>query len=96
MSDQKTLVVQITDNHGGALPEAGTDDFVTATEEKLAQVANLVKTSCSGMAQNLLEIPNAPAEVAMEFGVDVGGEVGIPFVTKGTLNANFKVSVVWK
>lgn len=87
--------VQVTQARGAVTPEANTDDFVGATEEKLKQVSELIREGCASVADNLFAIPNPPAEIGMEFGVDVGGEAGIPFVTKGTINANFKVSVTW-
>jgi len=38
----------------------------------------------------------APDEISVEFGVTLGGEAGIPLVTKGTASANFKISIKWK
>lgn len=90
------FLVQVTQTRGAVTPEANTEDFVEATEEKLRQVSELIREGCANVANNLFSIPNPPAEIGMEFGVDVGGEAGIPFVTKGTINANFKVSVTWK
>jgi Trypsin-co-occurring domain 1 len=37
----------------------------------------------------------APQKFSVEFGVEVGGEAGIPFVTKGTAKASFTVSLEW-
>lgn len=88
--------VQVNQARAAVTPEANTEDFVEATEEKLKQVSELIREGCANVAENLFSIPNPPAEIGMEFGVDVGGEAGIPFVTKGTINANFKVSVTWK
>jgi hypothetical protein len=31
----------------------------------------------------------------MEFGLQAGGETGVPFVTKGTAQANVKVTIEW-
>jgi hypothetical protein len=36
-----------------------------------------------------------PDKVTIEFGLQMGGEAGVPFVTKGTAQANVKVSVEW-
>jgi hypothetical protein len=98
MSTSKSLpkiFVQVTQARGAVTPEGNTEDFVEATEEKLREVSELIREGCAGVADNLFSIPNPPAEIGMEFGIDVGGEAGIPFVTKGTINANFKVSVNW-
>ncbi|MDJ0518468.1 MAG: CU044_2847 family protein [Trichodesmium sp. MO_231.B1] len=37
-------------------------------------------------------IPNVE-KVTLEFGIELGGEVGIPYVTKGTAKSNLKVTV---
>lgn len=36
-----------------------------------------------------------PSKVIMEFGLQAGGESGIPFVTKGSAQANVKVTIEW-
>ena len=36
-----------------------------------------------------------PDKVTLEFGLQIGGEAGVPLVTKGTAQANVKVSVEW-
>ena len=40
--------------------------------------------------------PARPEEVNVEFGLTLGGEAGVPFVTKGSVGASFKVSATWK
>jgi hypothetical protein len=37
----------------------------------------------------------APNELEIEFGVEMGGEMGIPLVTKGQASANFKITLKW-
>jgi Trypsin-co-occurring domain 1 len=37
-----------------------------------------------------------PGEVEIEFGVELGGELGIPLVTRAEAKANFKVTLKWK
>ncbi|MFE4107455.1 CU044_2847 family protein [Almyronema epifaneia] len=32
-------------------------------------------------------------KVTLEFGIEVGGEVGVPYVTKGTADCNLKITV---
>ena len=34
--------------------------------------------------------------MTLEFGLQLGGEAGVPFITKGTVQANVKVTVEWK
>jgi hypothetical protein len=37
-----------------------------------------------------------PNKVTLEFGLQLGGEAGVPFVTKGTAEANVKVTIEWE
>lgn len=90
------VYVQIAPVTGAVVPQAGGEAFTVATAKRLEEVGELIRKSCAGMAVGLLEMPSAPAEIQMEFGVDVAGEAGVPFVTKGTITANFKVSVTWR
>ncbi|MCW5596609.1 MAG: hypothetical protein KIT42_12120 [Rhodocyclaceae bacterium] len=37
-----------------------------------------------------------PGSVEVEFGVELGGKMGIPLVTEGSSKANFKVTLKWE
>jgi hypothetical protein len=54
--------------------------------------------SVAAVAESVLNSLKAlrPGEVEIEFGVELGGEMGIPLVTKGEAKANFKVTLKWK
>jgi hypothetical protein len=58
-------------------------------EEELAAVA--------AVAESVLNSLKAarPGAVEIEFGVELGGEMGIPLLTKGEAKANFKVTLKW-
>ena len=45
--------------------------------------------------QSGLEGLQKPDKVTLEYGLQIGGETGIPFVTKGNANANLKVTIEW-
>jgi hypothetical protein len=53
--------------------------------------------SISAVAEVALEKLKAlkPGEVEIEFGVELGGEFGVPLLTKGEARANFKVTLKW-
>ena len=36
-----------------------------------------------------------PGTIEIEFGVELGGEIGIPLITKGEAKANFKITLKW-
>ena len=35
-------------------------------------------------------------EVTLEFGVEISGEAGIPYISKGSAKSNFKVTLKYK
>ncbi|MDF1680680.1 CU044_2847 family protein [Ponticaulis sp.] len=94
MSD--SVMVQVGNLAGGVSPQAGRGDFVEIDEEALKKVLKTVEKTWQGFAGEIGKINNPPREVAVELGVSVGGEAGVPFITKGTVGANFKVTLTWK
>jgi Trypsin-co-occurring domain 1 len=90
------VFIQVTQTSGAVKAESATDDFIKATQEKLKEVSQLVKTSWASMVKDISSMPGAPSEIALEFGIDVGVEGSVPFITKGSIGANFKVSITWK
>jgi Trypsin-co-occurring domain 1 len=62
---------------------------------QFADVQGLIVTCCNSLYDALAQLPH-PEKVAVEFGVKLGGEAGVPMLTKATGEANFKVSVEWK
>lgn len=42
--------------------------------------------------QSLVAIANVD-KVTLEFGIELGGEAGVPYVTKGTAKSNLKITV---
>jgi hypothetical protein len=80
---------------GGLRPEMSPERFLSATQETLRGIAEIIEESCMAFVERLDTIPAKPKECAIEFGVNAGGEGGRPFVAKGTLGANFKVSLKW-
>jgi hypothetical protein len=88
--------VRVTPGSGAVSPQSATNDFVKVTEEKLKQVAQLIETSLQGLVSEISNISIPPAEIALEFGIDVGAEGSVPFIAKASMGANFKISVVWR
>jgi hypothetical protein len=69
----------------------GTSDEI---RRKFSEIEDLVVTCCQSL-KSALEKVSKPKEVELEFGVKVGGKAGIPFVTEGSGEANFKITVKW-
>lgn len=98
MSDKEfQIYIQVADADGGPIvPQSASDKISKISSDNLKQVAELIKTSWSGLLDDLKSMPQPPSEVGIEFGIDLGAEGGIPFISKGSIGANFKVSVTWK
>jgi hypothetical protein len=49
------------------------------------------------MAQTVVETLKrlSPGELEVEFGIELGGQAGIPLITKHEAKANFKVTLKW-
>jgi hypothetical protein len=90
------VFIKISQNSGAVRAESTSEDFTKATQEKLREVSELVKTSWGSMVKDISSMPGAPSEIALEFGIDVGAEGSVPFIAKASIGANFKVSITWK
>lgn len=75
----------------------GTDAVsnVNKLGRKFGDVQQLIVTVCTGLHDAIAGIPK-PETVEVEFGVKLGGEGGLPMVTKATAEANFKIKIGWK
>lgn len=76
----------------GKRTEKFKETIVNTIQSYSSIVANAVKKGVKRKADDFL----AADLVALEFGLQVGGEAGVPFVTKGTAQANVKVTIEWK
>lgn len=91
------FLIQVGGAAGGTVrAEAYSEDFIEGTPEHLNNVADVIDTASETFVQRLMGMASKPTGCSIEFGVNVGGEAGIPFVTKGTIGANFKVVVSWE
>ena len=62
--------------------------------ENVAGIQDTIKAFAVNTLDSFREIANANVDkVKLEFGVNIGGEMGIPYVTKGTVGSNLKITV---
>lgn len=91
-----TFKIEVAPAAGGGLrPEMAPERFLEATQDTLNGIAEIIEESCSSFVKRLDKITAKPKECSIEFGVNAGGEAGVPFVAKGTMGANFKVTLKW-
>ncbi len=97
--DGETIYIQYDDEDIDELRAVGNIDDIKERTEKLKR---LMVSTVRGYSQIVLDAVKqsmsqpAPSKVTLEFGLQAGGETGIPFVTKGSAQANVKVTIEWE
>ena len=64
-------------------------------QRNFKEVQDVITECCNGLLVAIDQIPK-PSKVTAEFGVKLGGEMGVPLITKITGEANFKITVEWQ
>lgn len=64
-------------------------------EREFSDIRQLIITCCNSLYDAIANIPK-PEKVAIEFGIKLAGETGVPMITKASGEANFKISIEWK
>lgn len=64
-------------------------------ERDFLEVRELIVTCCNGLFDSISKLKN-PKKVAVEFGIKLAGEAGVPMLTKASGEANFSVSIEWQ
>ena len=102
--DETTIYIEVSyDINAPAIPAVeaektrGSRDVQQTTQQVIQNFANLQKTIKAFAVYTLnsfKQISNANVDkVTLEFGVNIGGEAGIPYVTKGSVGSNLKITV---
>jgi len=81
-----------TDKEAGDFEEVVDLDGVI---RQFSEIKQLIVTCCNSLYEVVNNIPK-PEKVAIEFGIKLVGETGIPMLTKASGEANFKVNIEWK
>jgi Trypsin-co-occurring domain 1 len=94
------LYIEVTEAGPPAPPAGPTTAGPTAAEQlkRIESAGEAAGEACVAFYHKLTPAMSKakPDEVTVEFGLTLGGEAGIPFVAKGTVEASFKVSATWK
>ncbi|HMU47595.1 MAG TPA: CU044_2847 family protein [Chitinophagaceae bacterium] len=92
-----TFEIQVGGNPNSSVtPQASVQDFIKGSKEQFEKITGVIELAGQAIVDKISQIASKPSECSIEFGINVGGEAGIPFVTKGTVGANFKVTITWK
>ena len=64
-------------------------------EGNFADVNELIVSCSNSLFESISQLKN-PRKLAIEFGIKLAGETGIPMLTKASGEANFKISIEWE
>ena len=81
---------------GRRIPK-GQQEVVSVKDIKrdFGDVKDVIVACCNNLHSAVKSIPT-PQRFAIEFGIKLAGETGVPLLTKASGEANFKVTVEWK
>lgn len=66
-----------------------------AVIERVDQLRGTIAKVCDHIRSSFAEA-NHPDELKVSFGISLGGELGVPFVSRGTAEASIIVEATWK
>lgn len=89
------FLIQVGGQSGYVTPQMSVDDFIKGSREQFQKIGEVVEVAGQMLVERIRKLAQKPTECAVEFGINAGAEAGMPFVTKGTLGANFKVTIKW-
>lgn len=107
-ADGETIYVEYDEADSEALEEAGDSElqavgYIDDIKERTEKFKTVLQSTIKGYSTMVLstvkesmEDKLKPSKVSMEFGIQAGGETGVPFVTKGSAQANVKVTIEWE
>lgn len=101
-SKKEIIYIEIDDSTSIVVPDAdGTTASTGRAEalvERLSSLGDSIAAVCRTIKTNAVAAMEdaKPSELEIEFGLKLGGEAGVPLVTKGTTEANITVKAKWQ
>ncbi|QDV15596.1 hypothetical protein Pan153_02120 [Gimesia panareensis] len=99
---QKTILIESADVEVAPAPGAGGGSIAGGDElveklHSLGEVGDAIADVCKTLQDRINSSLEAskPSELTLKFGVTLAGEMGIPFVTKGSAEGTFQVTAKW-
>jgi hypothetical protein len=96
--DDQPLLIEIEDRHVPVPPAAqGEFEDVESTIARVTDLGTFIQHACIQLYGSVKKATETikPSEVKLTFGVKLGGEAGVPFVEKGTAEANVTIALTW-
>ncbi len=86
------ILVESSDDQG--IPRNASRDIVRKVAKELGEQLEPL-SAVADTIRNALIAANNPSEIEVEFGLELGGEGGIPMIMEGSAKANFKITLKW-
>jgi hypothetical protein len=88
--------IQVSASAGGVELEPVETEAIKGSSKHFEEIAKVAEVAGQSFISRMSTMANKPASCSIQFGVNVRGEAGIPLVTKGTVGANFSVTIEWQ
>lgn len=95
-ADGGTVLVEVADAAGTVVTRGGdshTGVFARAQQTFERALSN-VRPAVQGVIDELMNLPNQPDEVTLEFGLDLHAEAGA-FIAAASTSSNFTITLTW-
>jgi len=101
MGDGTSIFVEIEEVKNDTLRAAGLSGKVDS-KKRLEMMKDVMGSTLKVFRESVLDqILNEvidgvkPESISLDIGLQFGGEIGVPYVTKGSAEANLKVTIKW-
>lgn len=98
-SNDEEILVEVEE--GGRVTRGGKRGLLTDTAREyvgdFGRVGEYIMNICAEVYKKYEAASTSvrPGQIEIEFGIKIGGETGIPFVSKGAAEATIKVTAKW-
>jgi hypothetical protein len=96
MAEERILIQVEPRAPGEALtPQSADGKLRELTAAQIDAIGRQITTISKAITDRLKKDELTPKEFSIEFGIGIEVEGGVPFVAKGTVETNFKITATW-
>ena len=89
--DLPTLTKPDSEEEETLISKDGVEERIS---HKFEAIQNMIRSFTLSTLNSFEQVSNVNIDkIRLEFGVEIGGEAGIPYLTKGTAKSNLKITV---
>jgi hypothetical protein len=95
LTGNESVAIEIDDGQPGGGGPVSITDRLKDTGKTLDDALQALPPLVTEIRKSIIEKFPSPGEVSIEFGIKIGGEIGL-IVSKSQAECNFKITVKWK